>query len=306
MLGLGIDNASYTVEATSWDEVYGLVAHYDFSDASKLKQEDDGTTAVSSNNDPIGYAENLVSNGLGTFIRSYTDAGRPLYKTGGANSKSYAQFDGSSDCGLVAGVQSDGDVYGGISASAYSDVTLYFETISIFVVCKADVEDISSEESAIHIRGVNGSDQQTFNLTKPHSSDNAGFQVVYGGDPATHIMIFTAESNWTTEDRLMSIVTASGPSATRIEKNDGVALNIPTGSGEFSFGTILANEQLDMRTIAGKVGFSIGSQHNAALNTNSKNFEGRIYEVLIYNRSITTAERTLIKNYINTKYDLWS
>ena len=119
-------------------------------------------------------------------------------------------------------------------------------------------------------------------------------------------MIFTAESNWTTEDRLMSIVTASGPSATRIEKNDGVALNIPTGSGEFSFGTILANEQLDMRTIAGKVGFSIGSQHNAALNTNSKNFEGRIYEVLIYNRSITTAERTLIKNYINTKYDLWS
>ena len=155
MLGLatGLVHPDYTTSLIAWTDVSGLVAHYDFSDASKLKQNDDGTTAVSSNNDPIGYAENLVSNGLGTFVKSYSDAGRPLYKTGGANSKSYAQFDGSGDCGLSAGIEVDlgtaldGDVFGGISSSAYSDIILYHEAISIFAVCKTDVEDITTTDS---------------------------------------------------------------------------------------------------------------------------------------------------------------
>ena len=44
MLGLstGLVHPDYTTSAiTSWTDVLGLVAHYDFSDASKLKQNDE-------------------------------------------------------------------------------------------------------------------------------------------------------------------------------------------------------------------------------------------------------------------------
>ena len=296
MLGLstGLTHPDYTTS---------LIARYDFSDASKLKQNDDGTTAVSSDDDPIGYAENLVSNGLGTFVRSYTDAGRPLYKTGGANSKSYAQFDGSNDCGLVAGIQADGDVYGGISASVYSDVIFYMASVSIFLVSKVDVEDISAEEYALQIKGDNNGDTQHF-IFKKEAGDNMRLQVVYGGDPATSFMAFVGETDWTTEDRLMSVVTAEGTNESIVYKNSGdMTAGFPR---EFSYGTLSANEQLDMRTAAGRVAFLIGAGGNTYMNPNSNNFEGRIYEVLIYNRSVTDAERILIQNYINTKYDLWS
>ena len=263
------------------NDISGLVAHYDFSDASKLKQNDDGTTAVSSNNDPIGYAENLVSNGLGTFVKSHSDAGRPLYKTGGANGKSYAQFDGSNDCGLIAGIRGlDDVVIGGISDSAYSNVVLNTGSVSLFAVCKADVEDItlndnySDSEYVVFVNGYNGSDgTQRITLinrvvTNPGTDINrSSAELYYGGSPANQSIVYTDEDNWTTEDRLMSIITKAGTDATRIEKNAGV------DAADFSTGTINASEPVDMRTSAGDVRFGIGTQPNTAvLNPNQKNW----------------------------------
>ena len=320
MLGIGNSLMTSGVKLFSPNDISNLVAHYDFSDASRLKQNDDGTTAVSSNNDPIGYAENLASNGLGTFVKSYSDAGRPLYKTGGANSKSYAQFDGSSGCGLIAGIEADlgtsldGDVFGGISSSAYSDIILYQAAISIFAVCKTDVEDItvsddySDTEAVVFMSGYNGGDDiqritlvNRVNTTPGTEINRATAELHYSGSPTSNDISYNDEDNWTTEDRLMSIITASGTAQTRIEKNAGV------DAGDYSTGTISANEAIDMRTSAGDVQFSIGAQANVnALNPNSQNWNGRIYEILIYNKSVTDAEKLLIKNYINAKYDLWS
>jgi len=319
MLGIGNSLMTSGVKLFSPNDISDLVAHYDFSDASKLKQNDDGTTAVSSNNDPIGYAENLASNGLGTFVKSYSDAGRPLYKTGGANGKSYAQFDGSNDCGLTAGIEVDlgtaldGDVFGGISSSAYSDIILYQAAISIFAVCKTDVEDItvsddySDTEAVVFMSGYNGGDDiqritlvNRVNTTPGTEINRATAELHYSGSPTSNDISYNDEDNWTTEDRLMSIITASGTAQTRIEKNAGI------DAGDYSTGTVSANEPIDMRTSAGDVLFSIGARANNALNPNSQNWNGRIYEILIYNKSVTDAEKLLIKDYINTKYDLWS
>lgn len=320
---LGIGNSLITsglMPFSQPNDISDLVAHYDFSNASKLKQNDDGTTAVSSNNDPIGYAENLASNGLGLFVKSYSDAGRPLYKTGGANGKSYAQFDGSSGCGLIAGIEADlgtsldGDVFGGISDSAYSNIVLNTGSVSIFAVCKTDVEDITASDSyndseyVVHINGYNGGDDsQRITLinrvvTDPGTEINRPTaELFYGGSPAGQSIEYNDEDNWTTEDRLMSIITKAGSAETRIEKNAGI------DAGDFSTGTISTSEPVDMRTSVGDVRFGIGAEPNPnALNPNSKNWHGRIYEILIYNKTVTDTEKTNIKNYINSKYDLWS
>ena len=303
MLGLssGLVNPDYTTSLVNLEDVSGLIAHYDFSDASKLKQNSDGTTAVSSNNDPIGYAENLVSNGLGTFVRSYSDAGRPLYKTGGTNSKSYAQFDGTggstSGCGLVAGIQPDNDVFGGISASVYSDLTLHIANLSLFIVCASDVEDISSNECLLEMSGLGDpSDTQNKVQLMKQMSDRAQPIFMYGGDPTSNSAVLG--STWTTEDRLMSLVT--GPpditNATSLQVDDNSA----------SVTSLNANEKLEMKSSAGNVNFIIGARSNDYLNPNTDNWEGKVYEILLYNRSVNDAEKTIIKNYINTKYALWS
>ena len=304
MLGLstGLTHPDYTTSLTAWTDVSGLVAHYDFSDASKLKQNSNGTTAVSSNNDPIGYAENLVSNGLGTFVRSWSNSGRPLYKTGGANSKSYALFDGSSGCGLVAGVKTNESypgaadtVYGGISASAYSDITLWHASISLFIVCTSDVEDISGGETIINIAGDDGDGTENFiRLEKYYQVDKPIPFFYYGGDPNQNSPV--SGGVWTTEDRLMSIVSAPGTDATSLQVDDTTASTL----------TLNGNEKLEMTNSNGNVKFNLGAYSNSSLNPNAANWEGKIYEVLLYNRSVTDAEKTLIKNYINTKYDLWS
>jgi len=301
MLGLssGLVSPDYTTSLVNLEDVSGLIAHYDFSDASKLKQNDDGTTAVSSNNDPIGYAENLVSNGLGTFVRSYSDAGRPLYKTGGTNGKSYAQFDGSGDCGLVSGIQTDGDVYGGISASVYSDLTLYTGNVSLFIVCACDVEDISSTETIFEVYGEGdpSGTTNTIRLNKYHAgADSPQAFVSYGLDPGANSPVLGGA--WTTEDRLMSLIT--GPS----DLTNATSLQVDDNTADFT--NLNANEKLELKSTAGRVGFNIGARTNPYLNPNSDNWEGKVYEVLLYNRSVNDAEKTIIKNYINTKYALWS
>ena len=299
MLGLssGLVNPDYTTSLVNLEDVSGLIAHYDFSDASKLKQNSDGTTAVSSNNDPIGYAENLVSNGLGTFVRSYSDAGRPLYKTGGTNSKSYAQFDGSGDCGLVSGIQPDGDVYGGISASVYSDLTIYTGNISLFIVCACDVEDISSTETIFEVSGE-GEPSGTTNSIKlnKYLGDQPQPFISYGGDPGSNSGVLGG--TWTTEDRLMSLVT--GPP----DLSAATSLQVDDNSANFT--NINANEKLELKSTAGRVSLNIGARTNTYLNPNVANWEGKVYEILLYNRSVNDAEKTIIKNYINTKYALWS
>ena len=58
----------------------GLVGWYEF-DAGNLFQNSDGTTAVTTNDDPVGYCADL--GGAGNHIIQATTDNRPLFKTGG-------------------------------------------------------------------------------------------------------------------------------------------------------------------------------------------------------------------------------
>ena len=309
---LGIGNSLMSSAPTDfgiWD-ISSLVAHYDFSDASKLKQNDDGTTAVSSDGDPIGYAENLAANGLGLFVRSYNDAGRPLYKTGGQNSKSYAHFSGSSGCALIAGVVGNGSVIGGISDSAYSNVVMSTTAVSIFAVCATDIADISDStpnfgesQVVLQMEGYEGEAYDRaagiMNVVAYGGTGNrqaANFRYTSVG--GVEILDSDDETEWDTATRLVTTISRPGTNATRLEKNLGAS------SAESTTGTI-STGVIDMRYEVGTVKFGIGSNLNDYLNPNSMNWDGKIYEILVYNKAVNDEEKTLIKNYINSKYAIW-
>ena len=73
MIGIGASISKGQV-INDPSSISGLVVWYDFTDASSLRQDRDGTGTVSANNDPVEYAINMANgdeNGiLGSFIRS--------------------------------------------------------------------------------------------------------------------------------------------------------------------------------------------------------------------------------------------
>jgi len=60
-----------------------------------------------------------------------------------------------------------------------------------------------------------------------------------------------------------------------------------------------------MTTAAGDVRIYLGTGGNHLLQPNTLTWGGRIYEIMVFNRTLSDAELTLVKNYINTKYALW-
>lgn len=89
--------AGYVAGATitAPTDITGLVGWWDFSDATSLFQLSNGTTAVSANNDPIGYATNKSA--VAEHLVQSTAGSRPLYKTNIQNGRSVARWDGTDD-----------------------------------------------------------------------------------------------------------------------------------------------------------------------------------------------------------------
>jgi hypothetical protein len=83
-----------------------LKGWWDFSDASLLFQLSNGTTAVTADADPIGYATDKSGNG--NHIVQATAGKRPAYKVNIQNSKSVARPDGVDDFLAMAGALSLG------------------------------------------------------------------------------------------------------------------------------------------------------------------------------------------------------
>jgi hypothetical protein len=83
--------------ATGFDprRIAGLVAWYDASDISTLAQNSNGTTAVTTQDDPVGYLRDKGPNGY--HMTQSTNNNRPLVKLSAQNGLAALLFDGADD-----------------------------------------------------------------------------------------------------------------------------------------------------------------------------------------------------------------
>ena len=88
-------DAGPVVAVASPLDIAGCVGWWDASDAGTLKQNSNGTTAVSSEDDPVGYWADKSESGFNVI--QATPGLRPLYKASGLNGKPSLLFDGSDD-----------------------------------------------------------------------------------------------------------------------------------------------------------------------------------------------------------------
>lgn len=84
--------------------IANCVAWFDASDSASLFQSSAGTTAVTADNDPVGYITNKAAANHAT---QSTAASRALYKTNITNGKSALLFDGSDDFYALSSLQAD-------------------------------------------------------------------------------------------------------------------------------------------------------------------------------------------------------
>jgi hypothetical protein len=81
-------------------QIANLAGWWDASNTSSLAQLNDGTTAVSSDSDPVGYWADL--SGSGRNLTQSVNNNRPAYKPGALNGKAVIDFDGSNDSLLAS------------------------------------------------------------------------------------------------------------------------------------------------------------------------------------------------------------
>lgn len=167
-------------------------------------------TNVSSDGDAIGRIKNKATGttALGTFLRATSDSERPLYKTGGQNSKTFARFDGSND--HLFGKRHTNQDWGAVNGSTFSTSTVYQNAVSVIFVGKTTNAAASGNEKLFNLNGP-GSVTATMTIQKTGygADDLQGFMFDAN---SSNTSTFYNDSDFGTSVALYSVVFATGTS----------------------------------------------------------------------------------------------
>ena len=313
MIGIGPSIAKNPI-INDPSAIGGLVLWYDFTKLDSLRQDRDGTGAVTADDDPVEWARNLANgdaggNILGSFARSQAAGSQygGTFKTGGAGGQPYIQFattDSDNLHGLRSGfIAADATDDGGVASDKFSDVSIDVDNFTIIQVLKHDDAIIEESDNSLFINSYPavGGDTNNFqyNISKEAVDEKlrSGYVVIAGG--------FDVESgvaNDTLDTNPHVMVTRSTPGTNNMTMQvDGV---IQTDTDTPDDRTMKFDRATGVTTTQGGSAFlSIGGNFS---NTSSftKSWRGGIYETLIYNKFTTDDELANLEVYLGNKYGI--
>ena len=320
-------------------EVEGLIGWWDFTDINQLYVDIDSyDNQVSSNNDKIGRCKNkawplitgtnlpISNKRLGTFARAIADANRPTYKTGGQNGYSYALLDNSSNIeGLVT--RSTSTDWGAIASDRLSISVLQNFKLTLFIIGEPTDDDSDGvEEIAFSYFGYRGRDtsyadeeQSTiFTFNRQDDEDQIARWILNsdgGTDPPVPTNTINATqpaSHWNSgETTILNMNTSTTAAGSYIYTNNvadtGQTIYWP-GSGPAAQEGVADMDPSGYTS--GATGFTtsvgVGGQTNAN-GVLSNSFEGKIYEILIYDHDlgvVSESDRVALNYYFSNKYNI--
>jgi len=307
-LGIGLSRHSIINDPSA---LSGLILWYDFTKADTLRQDRDGTGAVTANNDPVEWARNLANetNILGSFARSEASGSSygGIFKTGGAGGQSYLQFaetDSDNSHGLRSGfIAADATDDGGVASDKFSDVSLNVSNLTIIQVLKHDDSVIEEEDISLFINGYPavGGDTNSFqfNASKNMTTEKfgMGYVVAAGG-----INFESNVANDTLDTNLHAMVmrSTSGANNMTLQVDGVVQTDIDTPDDR----TMKFDRSTGVTTnLGGSAMLSIGGDFTGGVNL-VKSWRGAIYETIIYSRFITDEELASLEVYFAGKYGI--
>jgi len=294
------------------NEISDLVGHWDFSNSATLSKTFNwGLGGLTNAGQPqvavvadelIGtvangawYLYNQDNTDLGRSMLYFNTGNQPTYKTGGANGNSYAKF--GTDDKLAAGSAS---WQGATTGSDLTTVELNFDAMTIFTVTKPGTTE--GTRTLLYYQGSDVSPQigtSEFRMQYVMNGSNHRFKAVMSDNTLT-------DGDWTilganqTESDINQVclhtawIKPSGQ-ASKIRFNGA---NSVSGSDNQQTSTNDSNYN-DLTSIG------IGAQFAGNFFASGSNYwDGDIYEIVYYNKTLSEPEMLAVENHLMSKYGI--
>jgi len=316
MLGLssGLYYPSSVSELTisAVNEISDLVGHWDFSNSATLsKTLNWGLGGLTSAGQPqvavvadeeIGtvangawYLYNQDNTDLGRCMLYFATGNQPIYKTGGANGNSYAEF--GDDDKLAAGSYS---WQGAVTGSDLTTVELNFDAMTIFAVAKPSIAETT--RTLLYYEGADVSPQvgsSSFRMYYSMNGDNHRFRAQMSDYTLTDGDWIIAGANQTASDinqvNLHTVWIKPNGQASKIRFNGA---NSVSGTDNQQTSTNDSNYN-DL------VSIGMGAQFSGNFFASGSNYwDGDVYEIVYYNKTLSEPEMLAVENHLMSKYGI--
>jgi hypothetical protein len=285
------------------------VGWWDFTDAASVFSDVAGTSnvvgqAVSYVGKVMNKAVGDSGNKLGRFARTATDVDleKPKWSTGGgANGQPYLELSGPTTLtygkALMAGYFNgeDASTFGGVSTTLFDNLVLTSQNTTVIMVAKNDSATVTTDEYVFSFRGHTTTSATTtgrFSYRKEDTTEDGTARWLAVGSTTEEVETSAAL------DTNTNIIMFVGDATAKLYRN-GILEDTEV------LGT---NETIDFdgsNTSAGHPAVSIGgltSTFNKA--SAGTEWNGNIYEVHVYNKTLSTAELNQMLDYLGPKYGI--
>lgn len=305
------------------------IGWWDFTDATTMWETGFPTTGspdytalpptdqVASNNDEISRIDNKAwslqsnnSNALGKYLRGHNAD----YKTGGANGNSYMTLNGSNSR-LKAGLAGDGGV-GDLSGLTFrgdwplSESTINLAAFTIFLVADPQHRDGRAFSIFGDKEDSNDSSRKEFHLYYDKTSPVAGQYKMDCYDGSTTTTISSGTSGKSNNLHIITgVLSGSGDSQLyRDGDNTDGTTSASSGSGSIDLTTYSDIHEKENRIVIGRNGNWGALSDSFPGSTPYWDWGGqsgdRIYEIICYNRELTSSELSTIETHLKEKYGI--
>jgi len=288
-----------------------LVGWWDFTwcgtrENPNLFEERAGTT-ICTDGSVLGYVKNLApgdssGNKLGQFLVAHADDSdhRPIWnKDGGEGGMGYAEFGADTKCGLRGGYFTSAacNLDGGVSATKFSDLVMTSQNMTQFIVCKDDVIDSSGNymyDQYGH-NAINDTSASAFSQQKM-SADFVESRWSSTGEGAQEDV--EVQSTITLNTHLYTTVGDSGANGAKIYL-DGTLQESETLDANYTM-----DFSKESNNTIGRPRVSMGCFQNGDTGATLGSWDGKIYECLVFAKTLSAAEIACVHRYISNKYGL--
>lgn len=311
---LGIGNSLMTsgpMPFSQPNDISNLIGWFDFGDVSTLFQGAGGNlnTAVSSTGDKIHTVLNksTLPTKICEFVAtSHINTYDAITGNGPEwNDDGYLVSDGGDDCILQATARTSDVQLGGVSNGVLSTAEIDAQGFALFLVIDPDASPPDTDETFFLLSGSNAessggvSENETISLLHDTSGEDVDFTFLYQDESASGDDKFSSSSNISSSKQVLSIITGTGTNASNIYQN-GTSI----GSGTVDGDNVVALD-LNSGSTAKKDSISIiGGVTSGGVSQSGTAFTGNLYEVLIYNKELTSSEIETIHNHLIDKHNI--
>ena len=288
MLGLGGSITNRTKPPVfDFRTIRGLVGWWDFSvkHQSYMAQEDG---SVVTNDTKIGTVKNLAfgleknttrkKKALGKWLTSVSSNNRPTWFSADGG---YAQFNSSESDRMITNKATQA---GAVDTNQVSTSSVAQNNNTIFIVCKNDSSSLSGQENIFALIGDN---EQTLQLVSA-SNLSKGWHCVNLEPPKTTTSTDTDQA--VNASKVLITILKDSTDSNEMYLNGNTSLGTTSGAG--------GSSTMDMSQNQAATHVYLGGWSAVQC------WNGRLYEIVIFNRALNTREVRKIEKFLLKKHNI--